>query len=85
MHDLGQDQLEFCYVPRWKRVARVAYIIVFFLVWLDGVAAFLYFGLVFRGRIACAYGNTDGATQKSRSGRVHCASPERSGPFPAHK
>jgi hypothetical protein len=36
-------------VPQWKRVARVAYIIVFFLVWLDGVAAFLYFGRVFRG------------------------------------
>ncbi|MGB7308131.1 MAG: hypothetical protein WBC67_03605 [Candidatus Acidiferrales bacterium] len=34
--------------PSWKRIVRAAFMVFFFLVWLDGVASFYFFGVAFR-------------------------------------
>ncbi len=34
--------------PTWKRLARALFIAMFFLIWIDGVASFYYFGVAFR-------------------------------------
>jgi hypothetical protein len=34
--------------PRWKRVARAIYTVLFFLVWAESITCFLYFMRVFR-------------------------------------
>jgi amino acid transporter len=34
--------------PRWKKIARVGYVVVFMLIWIDGVASFYSFGEAFK-------------------------------------